>query len=361
MARVTSKKPAEKKRKEKKEPSLKPVMRWLFFCAASVFIMAVIGAITRLTESGLSIVRWEPIAGALPPLNAAEWDKAFDAYKQSPQYLKVNSGMDLAAFKQIFFWEWLHRLWGRLIGVFYALPLLYFWGRIPADKRPAFLGILALGGLQGLIGWWMVKSGLVNDPAVSHYRLALHLMTAVVIYACLFRLALVIGMRPVRDAGKLSRLRGFVRACIGAVLLTMTWGAFTAGLDAGMVYNDTFPYMGSELWPAELLQTKPLWRAILTEHASVQFIHRLLAVLAFIKILLLVKRALPFNPPARLRKILVGLAVAACAQVGLGVATVMSHVNIHAAASHQAGALVLLTLLVWLLHEIPVMKKEQQA
>lgn len=355
MARMVNKKPLKK---EKKEPSLQPVAAWLFFCAGAVFLMAIIGAITRLTESGLSIVRWEPIAGALPPMDAEGWDKAFAAYKESPQYLKINSGMDLEAFKKIFFWEWIHRLWGRLIGVFYALPLVFFWARIPAERRSAFLGILGLGALQGFIGWWMVKSGLVNEPAVSHYRLAAHLMLAVTIYACLFRLALVIGLRPSRDAAKLSGLRKFTKACIAAVLLTMTWGAFTAGLDAGMVYNDTFPFMGENLWPAEMLQFQPFWKSFFAEHATVQFTHRVLAVLTFIKVMVLVKRGLPFNPPPRIRKVLVALAVVACAQVALGIATVMTHVHIHVAATHQAGALTLLTLLVWLLHEIPQSRKE---
>lgn len=356
MARMVSKKTPDK---EKKESSLKPVAAWLFFCAGAVFLMAVIGAITRLTESGLSIVRWEPITGALPPLDAEGWNKAFAAYKESPQYLKVNSGMDLEAFKKIFFWEWIHRLWGRLIGVFYALPLVFFWARIPSDRRMAFIGILCLGALQGFIGWWMVESGLVNEPAVSHYRLAAHLMLAVVIYACLFRLALVIGLRPSRDASKLSGLRKFTKACIGAVLLTMTWGAFTAGLDAGLLYGDTFPFMGENLWPSEMWQVHPFWKAFFAEHATVQFTHRVLAVLTFIKIMVLVKRGLPFNPPARIRKLLIALALVATAQVALGIATVMTHVHIHVAATHQAGALTLLALLVWLLHEIPQARKEK--
>jgi cytochrome c oxidase assembly protein subunit 15 len=355
MARIVNKIPPKK---EKTAPTLKPVAAWLFFCAFAVFLMAIIGAITRLTESGLSIVRWEPIAGTLPPMDAEGWNRAFAAYKESPQYLKVNSGMDLEAFKKIFFWEWIHRLWGRLIGLFYALPLVFFWRRIPAERRGAFLGILALGALQGIIGWWMVTSGLVDEPAVSHYRLAAHLMLAVIIYACLFRLALAIGLRPSRDAAKLSGLRKFLKACIAAVLLTMTWGAFTAGLDAGMVYNDTFPFMGDNLWPNEMLQFQPFWKSFFVEHATVQFMHRLLATLTFIKIMVLVKRGLPFNPPPRIRKLLAATAVAAVAQVALGIATVTTHVHIHVAATHQAGALALLTLLVWLLHEIPPVRKE---
>lgn len=342
----------------KKEKSLKPVAVWLFICAAAVFLMAVIGAITRLTESGLSIVEWKPVAGALPPTNEAEWLKEFESYKQSPQYKVVNYGMELAEFKRIFFWEWLHRLWGRLIGVIYAVPLLFFWRRIPADRRGAFLGVLFLGALQGVVGWWMVVSGLVNDPAVSHYRLAAHLMLAVLIYGCLFRLALFTGVGPSHNGGRLSGVRNFVRATLAAVALTMTWGAFTAGLDAGLVYNDTFPYMGTHLWPSEMLAYQPLWRGFFEDHATVQFTHRALAMLTLLKVFLLIRKAMPFNPPPRIKKLLIAAGVIGAAQVGLGIATVMTQVHIHVAATHQAGALALLTVLVWLLHEIPVARKE---
>lgn len=344
---------------QKKEKSLKPAAAWLFICAGAVFLMAVIGAITRLTESGLSIVEWKPVAGALPPLNEAEWQREFAAYKQSPQYKAVNYGMELADFKRIFFWEWLHRLWGRLIGVLYALPLLFFWRRIPAERRGAFFGILCLGALQGAVGWWMVKSGLVKDPAVSHYRLAAHLMLAVLIYGCLFRLGLSTGVAPSQDAGRLAALRGFARAALLAVVLTMTWGAFTAGLDAGLVYNDVFPYMGKHLWPSEMLDYKPLWKAFFEDHATVQFTHRVLAALTLLKVLLLVKKGLAFNPPPRIRKLFIAAGIVAVLQVSLGVAAVLTKVHIHVAAAHQAGALALLTVLVWLLHEIPVVHKEK--
>lgn len=341
-----------------KEKSLKPVAVWLFICAAAVFLMAVIGAITRLTESGLSIVEWKPVSGALPPLNEAEWLKEFESYKQSPQYRAVNYGMELPEFKRIFFWEWLHRLWGRLIGVIYAVPLFFFWRRIPAERRGAFLGVLFLGALQGAVGWWMVASGLVNDPAVSHYRLAAHLMLAVLIYGCLFRLALSTGVAPSQNGGRLSGVRNFARATLAAVVLTMTWGAFTAGLDAGLVYNDTFPYMGQNLWPSEMLAYRPLWQGFFEDHATVQFTHRVLAVLTLLKVFLLIRKAMPFNPPARIKKLLIAAGVIGTAQVGLGAATVLTKVHIHVAATHQAGALALLTVLVWLLHEIPVAGKE---
>ncbi|MDE1152014.1 MAG: COX15/CtaA family protein [Micavibrio sp.] len=339
---------------------LKPVAIWLFACAAAVFLMALIGAITRLTESGLSIVKWEPIAGALPPLNAADWAREFADYKTSPQYLKVNHGMSLDDFKHIFFWEWLHRLWGRTIGVIYFLPFLYFWQRIPAARKPAFFGILAIGCFQGALGWWMVASGLVDNPAVSHYRLAAHLMTAVFLYACLFRLGLVFALPKTEPAGAAGKLHGFIRACIVAVAVTMTWGAFVAGLDAGMVYN-TFPMMDSHWLPPELMQHKPVWLAIFEEPASVQFTHRILALLTFCKVMALVWRSKKLDCTPRQRRLFNAAGIVALCQVALGISTLLTQVDIHLAVMHQAGAMTLLGVLVWLLHDVPALPKENQA
>lgn len=340
----------------------KDIARWLFICAASVFIMALIGAITRLTESGLSIVEWKPVTGALPPLNPADWAHEFDLYKQSPQFLKVNSGMTLPEFKHIFFWEWLHRLWGRMIvGIIYALPLCWYWlrGGLPAGSKPSFLFILALGFAQGLMGWIMVKSGLKDQPAVSHYLLAAHLMMAFLIYASMFRLGLSFSLDPERDAGKLTRLRGFVQITLLLAVITMIWGAFVAGLRAGLLYNDTFPMMGTYLWPTEGFQVQPPWLAFFAEPATVQFTHRVLAVTTFLAIMTLAGRSRAFNPPPRLRKLFVALALVAFLQVCLGISTLISHVNIIIATTHQAGALTVLTLLVWLLHEIPHFPEEK--
>lgn len=342
----------------KKKFSSRPVAIWLFSCAAAVFLMALIGAVTRLTESGLSIVEWKPVTGAIPPLNDAGWQAAFDAYRQSPQYQKVNAGMTLAEFKGIFFWEWLHRLWGRLIGILYAVPLLFFWKRLPRESRPAFLSVLALGFLQGFMGWWMVKSGLVDQPAVSHYRLAAHLMLAFLIYGCLLRLALAFSLSPEKDAAKAHPLRGMVRSTLILAAITMTWGAFTAGLDGGMLYN-TFPTMNGYWLPPEMLQHKPLWRGFLDEPAVVQFTHRVLALLLFAKIMLLSFRARRFHCPPRMADVFAALAVMAVAQVLLGIGALLTQVNIYLATAHQAGAMIVLALLVWLLHEIPHIKKEK--
>jgi len=334
--------------------SSRAIATWLFICAASVFLMALIGAITRLTESGLSIVEWAPIKGALPPLNAADWQREFDLYKQTPQYLKVNRGMSLAEFKEIYFWEWLHRLWGRMIGLIYALPLAFFWlrGRIPAEAKPALLGILALGFAQGLMGWLMVKSGLVDQPAVSHYRLAAHLMLAFLIYACMLRMALAFSCRPEPDAGRATVLRGGIKIVLGLAVLTMIWGAFVAGLRAGLVYN-TFPMMDAHWLPPELWAHKPLWKAFIEEPATVQFTHRVLAVLTVLSGLWLYKRARGFNVQGRAGVLFRALPWVLLAQAGLGIATLLHGVPVALGAVHQGGALVVLSVLVWLLFEIP--------
>ncbi|MBU6475737.1 MAG: COX15/CtaA family protein [Alphaproteobacteria bacterium] len=337
---------------QKTEPA---VARWLFFCAAFVFFIAVVGAITRLTESGLSIVEWQPVTGAVPPLTHAAWMHEFALYKASPQYKMVNAGMDLAAFKHIFFWEWFHRLIDRLLGVVYALPLALFWarGKIPPRMKKPLLGILLLGGLQGLLGWYMVKSGLVHRPSVSHYRLAAHLMLAILIYCCFIRAGCLFG--AAREAGSeaLFRLRTLARVAVGAVAVTMTWGAFTAGLRAGLLYDDTFPYMGKRLWPGEMFFYKPWWINLIDNPASVQFTHRVLAVTTFSILLVLAGRGLALKPPPRLKRLLTGLALMAFVQVGLGVSVLLTHVDIIVAVAHQAGAMTIMALLMLLLHNIP--------
>lgn len=339
--------------------AMRPVSTWLFICAFAVLLMALVGAVTRLTESGLSIVEWKPVTGALPPLNDADWQKEFDTYKTSPQYKKVNAGMDLPAFKKIFFWEWLHRFWGRMIGILYALPLLYFWKRLPPTSRPAFLGILALGALQGGMGWAMVKSGLVDAPQVSHYRLAAHLLLAFLIFGCLFRLGLAFRLEPSRDAGKIAHFRGPVRGALALAGVVMAWGAFTAGLDAGMVYNDTFPLMGQTIYPTEMLQYKPMARAFFEDPATVQFTHRILAILLLFKIFWIVNKTRGFHISDRMARLFRALWVVALLQIALGVSTIVTHVNIIIATAHQAGAIAIMAILVWLLHEIPIVTQDK--
>ncbi len=328
--------------------STRAIAWWLLACAAMVFAMAVIGAITRLTGSGLSMVEWRPLIGALPPLNEAEWQRVFDLYRATPEYQKVNAGMGLDAFKQIFFWEWFHRLWGRSIGLVFALPFLWFWlsGRIARPLLPRLVGLLLLGGAQGLLGWFMVKSGLVDRPSVSHYRLAAHLGLAVLIYGLLVWQAwtLLSSALPVSPSG----LRRHSRIAVALAAITMLWGALVAGLDAGLAYN-SFPLMDGRLLPPEAWSLIPAWSNPLDNTALVQFIHRWLAIATGIVVVALWVRARAARPALRATTgIAAGIAAAiVVAQVALGIATLLLKVPVALGAAHQAGALILLTTLLW--------------
>ncbi|MGK9166790.1 COX15/CtaA family protein [Inquilinus limosus] len=321
----------------------RPVALWLFLCAAMVFAMAVIGAITRLTESGLSIVEWAPIRGVIPPLSDQAWADAFAAYKATPEYLYKNTGMSLEAFKQIFFWEWLHRLWGRLIGLVFAAGLAWFWWRGGLDRtlRLRLLGLLVLGGLQGALGWFMVMSGLVDRPSVSHYRLAAHLGLAVLLYALILWTAYGLVLPRLGGFAGAQALRRHASIAIGCVAVTMCWGAFVAGLDAGQVYN-TFPLMDGRFLPPEAFSIIPAWLNWFDNTALVQFTHRWLAIGTALVVLALAFRCR--GTPAAGWAGLVGLMVVV--QVGLGISTLLTQVPVGLGAMHQAGALLLLALLI---------------
>ena len=316
------------------------ISNWLFFTAFMVLAMAVIGAVTRLTESGLSMVEWRPLIGALPPLSEEEWARVFALYQETPEFQKKNAGMELAEFKNIFFWEWFHRLWGRLIGVIYALPLFYFWRSKKIPKgfgRKLIIGLI-LGGLQGLMGWYMVKSGLIDRPSVSHFRLAAHLSLAVIIFSYLLWLAFDLRGNKAKNASccrssSYSILRhGWVTFAL--IALTIIWGAFVAGLDAGLVYN-TWPMMGPHWIPPELTS----WINILHDPVSVQFIHRWIAIITALFALTFACRIRSFP--------LVGIAFL---QPGLGIITLLSQVSIPLAAMHQAGAFIFIGVLIHSLH-----------
>lgn len=320
----------------------KIIAGWLFACCGLVFAMVVIGAITRLTESGLSIAEWKPLIGALPPLSDAEWNRVFDLYKQTPEFQSKNFWMELHEFKRIFFWEWTHRFLGRLIGLAYALPLLYFWVRkkIPQGYKAKLLVPFILGGLQGVMGWYMVQSGLVDIPAVSHYRLAAHLGLAFLILCVMFWMGLtLIGAK--RKPTKPLFIHGY--AAFIFLATTICWGAFTAGLDGGLIYNETFPKMGGVWIPQEARQS------IVETAAGVQFAHRWLAIATLFVILsfwlhgVLKHEAFP---------VLHALACIIMLQAGLGIATLLSSVNLPLAVLHQAGALTALMLLVAALHRL---------
>lgn len=339
-----------------KPVSLRPVANWLWICAGMVFVMALVGAITRLTESGLSIAEWNPIGGAIPPLGEAEWQRLFAEYQATPQYQQVNHGMSLADFKGIFWWEWIHRFWGRLIGLVFALPMLWFavTRRVKGGLLLKLFGLFALGGLQGGIGWFMVASGLIDQPNVSHYRLALHLACAILLMALLVYTALGVGdTRPVgRIPAAPVGLRGQARFTFTLLAVTIIWGAFVAGLDAGLIYNE-FPKMGASLFPSEGLQMQPLWRNFVENHATVQFTHRWLALgTAFFVLLLGFEVVRSPNVSERAQKLGYALMAMVGVQVGLGITTLLTQVSIHPAVAHQGGALTLVALMTALIYEL---------
>lgn len=327
---------------------------WLVGCAGMVFAMAVIGAITRLTESGLSMVEWRPLIGALPPLSEAEWQRVFDLYRDTPEYRLKNAGMSLAEFKTIFFWEWFHRLWGRLIGLVFALPLLAFWltGRIRRVAHVPHLGwklagLLVLGGLQGVMGWVMVQSGLIDRPSVSQYRLAAHLGLAFLIFALLLWLAWRLFEDPAAPAATPAPrpVRGHLWGTVAIAAVTVLWGALVAGLDAGLAYN-SWPLMDGRLLPPEALSLAPWWLNPVENTAMVQFVHRWLAIVTAAAVLALAFTVRRRQAAPRVRRVVDLAATMVVVQVGLGIATLLSQVWIPVAALHQAGALVLIALLM---------------
>lgn len=326
----------------------KAIAYWLFACCGLVYTMIIVGAITRLTDSGLSMVEWRPLIGALPPLNDAEWLRVFELYKQSPEYAKQNFWMELSDFKAIFFWEWFHRLLGRLIGLAFALPLAYFWIRkmIPQGYKLKLCGVLVLGGLQGLMGWYMVKSGLVEMPDVSHYRLAAHLSLAFVIMAVLVWLGL--SMKPLKNHYN-PALKTHTIIALGLFTVTVFWGAYTAGLDAGLIYNDNFPKMGNAWLPDDINKYDPFWINLFETHGGVQFAHRWLAIFTTLMIVSLWAHARAKQntfPAINL------LATVILIQFTLGVTTLLSHVALPIAAMHQAGAVLVLILLTTCLKQL---------
>ncbi len=331
------------------------VALWLYCCCAMILAMAVIGAITRLTESGLSIMEWAPFSGALPPLGQAEWERVFALYREIPEYLEVNAGMTLEEFKSIFWWEYIHRLWGRLIGVVFAGPLLWFLLRGAIRRRlvPHLVALFVFGGLQGLLGWYMVASGFAERTDVSQYRLTAHLMAALAIYA--YTLWVAITLRHPRPAPSAAAATATLRrayfALAGLVALTIASGGFVAGLNAGLVYN-TFPLMDGDWLPEGYALQEPWLLNVFENVIAVQFNHRVLAVTsATLAVLLwLWSRRLELAATAHRACSLVMLM--ALIQFGLGISALLFVVPVWLGALHQAGAILLLTLAIWALHQV---------
>src|SRR6266571_4094968 len=337
------------------QSSDRTVAAWLLACCALVFAMLVIGGITRLTHSGLSIVEWEPIAGTLPPSGEEQWQEMFRKYQQTPEYRAVNTGMSLSEFKGIFWWEYIHRLLGRLIGVAFLLPLLWFAlrGRIARALVPKLLGIFVLGGLQGGIGWYMVASGLVDDPRVSQLRLTAHLGVAFLIYAALLWIALdLLHPRAPRAAAGPRGLRRFALALTALIFMMALSGGLVAGIRAGFAYN-TFPLMNGHVVPPEILRLEPWYLNLFGNVAAVQFDHRLIAwLLAFLSTWFWVRVRRGAAPPPRARLGADLLLGALALQIALGIATLLLSVPIPLAAAHQAGALLVFSAALFTAHSL---------
>jgi heme a synthase len=317
---------------------LSAVRNWLMICVGLVALMVVVGGLTRLTESGLSIVEWKPLSGTFPPFTEAGWQAEFEEYKTSPQYQKVNAGMSLAEFKGIFWLEYLHRLLGRVIGLVFFFPFAFFVWKKAFDKATTLKlgGIFLLGGLQGLVGWLMVKSGLVDTPAVSPIKLAMHLGIAFIIFALLLWQVL----RLTDVARKEQRPAWLVGILVAAVYIQTLLGALVAGLDAGLIYN-TFPTMGGQWMPTEIGYLQPWYLDLTSNPVTAQWVHRVGALLLTLLILSVFWRIRPETLNHFGRKMRVLLPVLLLVQIVLGILTVVHHVPIVIATLHQFGALLL--------------------
>jgi cytochrome c oxidase assembly protein subunit 15 len=317
------------------------IANWLMLVAGLVFLMVVVGGITRLTESGLSITEWQPIRGAIPPLSQEQWQQAFDLYKQTPEYQQINgpAGMDLAAYKFIFFWEWVHRLIGRLIGLAFALPLIWFAVKrtIPRGYGRRLVGLFLLGGAQGALGWFMVQSGLVERTDVSHLRLSAHLLLALFIMAALIWTAL--DLRQLARTGENRPARVTREAAITALILfvQLLLGAWVAGLNAGYVASD-WPLMQGKLYPDGVDLSHGHLQALTGDPFLLHFLHRWWAFVVVAALVLFARLVKPVDPRASK-----AIHIAVGTQILLGIATVMTGMNIILAVLHQAvGALVVL-------------------
>lgn len=333
----------------------KPIAIWLLICCALVFAMVVVGGVTRLTDSGLSIVEWQPIVGTMPPITQADWDVLLEKYRATPQYQQVNKGMSVDEFKSIFWWEYFHRVLGRLIGLVFFVPFVYFLIRKQINRSLGIklTGIFILGGLQGFMGWYMVMSGLVNDPHVSQYRLTAHLGLAFVIFATMLWVALGVLSPVSAEAGndKLVRLRRFAYGLSSLIFIMVLSGGFVAGIRAGLTYN-TFPLMNGYLIPPDLFVLEPWYRNFFDNMTTVQFDHRLIAwTLAFLVPLFWYQsRQVNLSATTRLACNLFLLMLAI--QISLGIATLLHVVPIPLAASHQGGAVLLFAASLWVSHRL---------
>ena len=327
------------------------VASWLLVCCGLVFVMVVLGGFTRLTGSGLSMADWRPLVGWLPPFSDAEWQRVFDLYRQTPEFLKVNSHMDVDAFKSIFWLEFLHRLLGRIIGIVFIVPFVFFFakGYIKAAEWPKYLLMFILGGMQGVLGWYMVKSGLVDNPHVSQYRLTAHLFAAFLIYAYMFWVAMSL-LFP----GSGDKRHSWYRKTLALTILTSVTiisGGFVAGLKAGKIYN-TFPMMGDYWVPPGMMALEPFWRNLFDNMTTVQFDHRILAITTLIVVIVYWFKARQADLPGRSRPAVNALLHTAVLQVALGITTLLMSVPVILGATHQGVAMLLFTVSLYILHSL---------
>lgn len=327
------------------------VARWLFILCGLVFAMVVLGGVTRLTGSGLSMTDWRPVTGWLPPLGDSAWAEEFARYQQSPEYKVTNAHMNVDDFKGIFWLEYLHRLLGRIIGLAFFVPFVFFAvrGYIRRREYPKYLAMFLLGGFQGVLGWYMVKSGLVDDPRVSQYRLTAHLASAFLIYAFMFWVALSL-IYPAAGSRVHPRF-GRTAALTGLISVTILSGGFVAGLKAGKLYN-TFPKMGDHWLPPGMFALEPVWRNFFDNMATVQFDHRVLAITTFLLIVAYWWSMRGADLPRRAGKAVNALLHTAALQVVLGITTLLMMVPVVLGAAHQATAMLLFTVALYLCHAL---------
>ena len=344
------------------EPQTGAIRLWLYLICFLVFIMVIIGGVTRLTDSGLSITEWKPLLGAIPPLNEASWLQEFEKYRQIPEYQLQNKGMSLAEFRFIYWWEWGHRFFGRLIGLVYLLPFVWFaWRKaIPTPLYPKLLALFALGGLQGFVGWWMVFSGLSERVDVSQYRLAVHLTLAFFIFAATLWVAR--GLRGPAAAGRYQYVSGGVflvsRLLLVLLFLQLFAGGLVAGLDAGLTYN-TWPLMDGSLIPSGLLNDAPGgWLNLFENIQTVQFNHRMLAYL-LLALAVFHLFQIGFGDTGIAGKTAKLVVLAVSIQAVIGIVTLLLAVPLWAGALHQGFAVIVLA--VFVLHSQNIRKAGLQA
>jgi len=311
-----------------------------------IIAMIALGGVTRLTQSGLSMVKWEPIMGTLPPISMQEWNAAFNAYKQSPEFIHYNSDFSLSDFKNIFYWEYFHRLMGRIIGLFFIIPCIVFWikGSFSKKLKKEVLLILILGVFQAVLGWFMVKSGLVNKPHVSHFRLCAHLFTAIVLLLYIFWVAL--SLKYEVKASEASVLSNTLSCLVCLIFFQIIYGAFVAGLNAGLMYN-TFPKMGTHWIPPDFIYIwkRQGWQSLINSGGIVQFIHRIIALLILINLGVLYLKTKKINLSYSQELYLHILILAICFQFISGILTLLNAVPIALGVIHQVGAVLVLLIL----------------